>query len=134
MDVMTAAAELRKELVALHNSEVLVNRLDSEITCLGQRSLMSAMEDDQSRHLRLLLRLSVNEGVHHMYQQYATRKWAQVQNTAKSIKSILEADDTDLTHALMTSPVTSTPAGGSTSPDKAAEQWTAVFCELSRHE
>ncbi|XP_045211421.2 uncharacterized protein LOC123562900 [Mercenaria mercenaria] len=129
MDVMTAASTLRNQLVALHNSDKTVSQLDSGITILGQQCLMSAIEDNKFQHLCLLLRLSVSEGVCHMYKQYSNRKWAEVQSTAKSIKISLEAEDNEQTTPEMTSPT-----GGSTSPDKAAGEWTSVFCEHSRYD
>ncbi|XP_045205118.2 uncharacterized protein LOC123557613 [Mercenaria mercenaria] len=128
MDVVSAASALRSQLVALHNSDVNVSQLERSVTSLGQQSLMSAIEDNQSQHLRLVLRLSVNEGVCQMYKQFSNKKSTEVQNTARSIKSSMEADDNEQTPPMMIS----SPPGGRASQDKAAEVWTSVFCELSR--
>jgi hypothetical protein len=78
-------------------------------------------------NLYLIFDDSLIDIFHNLYKRLSL----QVKTTARSIKSILEADETT---DLMASPVTSPPAGSSNSPDKAAEQWTTVFCELSRHE
>lgn len=51
---------------------------ENAIANVDQQSMMSVIEDKQSHHLRLLLRLSVNEGVCHMYKQYSSRKWTEV--------------------------------------------------------
>ena len=51
---------------------------ERETTSLNEQCLMTAIENNQSRHLRLLLRLSITEGVHQMYEQYSTKKWTQV--------------------------------------------------------
>lgn len=52
----------------------------------------------------------------------------QVQNTARSIKSSLEAED----NVQMISPMTSSPPAGRTSQDKAADVWSSVFWEHSK--
>ena len=50
----------------------------------------------------------------------------QVQETARTIIQNLEGDlDTEL-------PMTSSPPGGSTSADKAADKWSMAFCEFYR--
>ncbi|XP_060586963.1 uncharacterized protein LOC132742545 [Ruditapes philippinarum] len=101
---------------------------DGQLENLGCQSMMSSIAENQSHHLRLLLRVSVTEGVCNMYQHYSSDKWAQVQNTARTIKSTIEADSEQQTTSVIT---TNTRISGT---DKAAEEWTSVMCELSRHE
>ena len=89
--------------------------------------MRAEMEDNQSRHVRLLLRLSVCEGVHTMYTSYSSRKWAQVQTTARQIKSRLETGSGEVEEApdtMETIPVTI--------QDKAASQWTCVEMQTHR--
>ncbi|XP_060606718.1 uncharacterized protein LOC132759012 [Ruditapes philippinarum] len=128
MDIISAACFLRNKLVALHNSDMTVSQLENAIANVDQQSMMSVIEDKQSHHLRLLLRLSVNEGVCHMYKQYSSRKWTEVQKTASAIKSSLEADD----NVQMNINTSSSATSGQTFQDRAAGVWTSVVCELSR--
>ena len=89
--------------------------------------MRAEMEDGQSRHMRLLLRLSVCEGVHTMYTSYSSRKWAQVQTTARQIKSRLETGNEGAEGVHVTMELTPV-----TSQDKAASQWTCVEMETYR--
>ncbi|XP_052791907.1 uncharacterized protein LOC128226049 [Mya arenaria] len=127
MDVVTAALTLREHLVSLQASDNNIAAMDCHLSELGGACLRAEMQVNQYRQLHLLLRLCVCEGVHTMFTTYSTRKWAQVQSTAKSQ---LEADDSEL----MTSPVTSSPAGGSTRPDKAAAVWASMDSTMYRTE
>ncbi|WAQ98936.1 hypothetical protein MAR_023309, partial [Mya arenaria] len=98
---------------------------------LGGACLRAEVEVNQYRQLHLLLRLSVCEGVHTMFTTYSNKKWAQVQSTAQSIKSHLEADDSEP----MISPVTpSSPVRISTRPDKAAALWASMDSTMYRTE
>ncbi|WAQ99311.1 hypothetical protein MAR_023684 [Mya arenaria] len=107
MDLVTAATTLRKQLVSLQTSDNNIASLDVELARLGGACLRAVIEENHYQQLHLLLRLSVCEGVHTMFTSYSAKKWAQVQSTAQSIKSQLEADDSEP----MISPVTSSPAG-----------------------
>lgn len=89
--------------------------------------MRAEMEDGQSRHMRLLLRLSVCEGVHTMYTSYSSRKWAQVQTTARQIKSRLETGNEGAEGVPVTMELTPV-----TAQDKAASQWTCVEMETCR--
>ena len=85
------------------------------------------LEDNHSRHVRLLLRLSVCEGVQAMYTSYSCRKWAKVQTTARQIKSRLETGSGEMEEGpvtMETIPVTA--------QDKAASQWTCVEMQTHR--
>ncbi|KAL4235921.1 hypothetical protein ACF0H5_004311 [Mactra antiquata] len=102
---------------------------DREISRLNEQSIISSIEDQQCKHLCLLLRQSITDGVYLMYQQYSTNKWNQIQTTARSIKSQLESHDQDSTTTTTTASTTVR-----SQPDKAIDQWSSVFCEISRHE
>jgi len=88
--------------------------------------MRAEMEDGQSRHMRLL-RLSVCEGIHTMYTSYSSRKWAQVQTTARQIKSRLETGSEETEGVPVTTEMTPV-----TAQDKAASQWTCVEMETCR--
>jgi len=89
--------------------------------------MRAELEDNQSRYVRLLLRLSVCEGVHTMYTSYSSRKWAQVQTTARQIKSRLETGSEGAVGFPFTMELTPV-----TAQDKAASQWTCVEMETCR--
>ena len=84
---------------------------------------MSVIEDKQSHHLRLLLRLSVND-IYFVFSRF------QVQKIASDIKSSLEVEDNVEINQNTSTPV----RGGRPNQDKAVGVWTSVFCELSRHD
>lgn len=102
---------------------------DGQLSELGRQSLQAELEDNQYKQLRLLLRLSVCEGVHSMYTKYSEHKWNQVQSTAESIKSQIEADTSESTTSSTTSPT-----GGSPKQDKSAAQWASVDISMYRTE
>ena len=59
--------------------------------------------------------------------------YLQVQETARSIIDNLEGDhDSEQMTSPVTSPMTSSPSGGSTRADKAAVKWSMAFCEFYR--
>jgi len=89
--------------------------------------MRAELEDNQSRHVRLLLRLSVCEGVNTMYTSYSSRKWAQVQTTARQIKSRLETGNGEVDQIPV--PMEMTPVRAQ---DKAASLWTCVEMETCR--
>ncbi|XP_053401549.1 uncharacterized protein LOC123549231 [Mercenaria mercenaria] len=89
MDVISEALSLRQQLVALDNSNSTISLLDGQLEFLGGQSLLSAIEENQSHHLRLLLRVSVTEGVRHIYQQYSNTKWAQVSSLLLSFHKFM---------------------------------------------
>ncbi|KAL4240894.1 hypothetical protein ACF0H5_001676 [Mactra antiquata] len=128
MDINSAASDLRQQLITLQQSDRTVSVLDKELSRINEQCIMTSLEDNQSKHLCLLLRQSITDGVYKMYQQYSTNKWNQIQQTALSIKSQLEST----TENAMTSPTISSTVRPQS--DRTIEQWSSVFCELSRHE
>ncbi|XP_045213770.2 uncharacterized protein LOC123564332 [Mercenaria mercenaria] len=89
---------------------------DGSVTSLSQK-IFSA--PNQSENLRLLLRLSVTEGVQDMYTQFHNKTKQQVLE-----KSLHEAD------AIMEQ--LSPRSRGNTKTDKAAGIWTSAYCEFYR--
>ena len=51
---------------------------EAEMSDVSQQTLSSALEGNKSQDLHLSLRLSVCDGVRLMYNNYQTKKWAQV--------------------------------------------------------
>ncbi|WAR26210.1 ANR16-like protein [Mya arenaria] len=101
---MKAASTLKHQLAALQNSDQNIEALDCHLSELGRACLSAEVEDSQYGHLQLLLRLSISEGVHTMFTTFSRNKWAQVQSTAQTIKSQLEADNSEPVISLMASP------------------------------
>ncbi|XP_052271093.1 uncharacterized protein LOC127871869 [Dreissena polymorpha] len=100
---------------------------------LQRSNFRAEMEDNQFQQLQLAIRLSACEGVQQIFQTYSTHKHTQVQSTAATIKSCLEAGDTDSMTTLMTSPMASPPVTGSAKQDRSASLWASIDSEMYRH-
>ncbi|XP_053392933.1 uncharacterized protein LOC123564334 [Mercenaria mercenaria] len=110
------------QLIAAHdNTERELITFDDSVTSLSQKIFSAS---NQSENLRLLLRLSVTEGVQDMYTQFHNKTKQQVLE-----KSQLETDITIMEH---TTAMLTPSRGGNTKTDKAAGIWTSAYCEFYR--
>ena len=62
----------------MHINYVFISFADMHLSELGGACLRAELEDNQYRQLRLLLRLSICEGVRTMFTKYSSNKWTQV--------------------------------------------------------
>ena len=97
---------------------------DGHLSDLGQRSFASDLEGSTVQKLRLLLRVSVSEGMRLVYNQYCQRKQQQVQQTARDIIARLEGDNNEsaANQEVMLGEVNRGQAG----TDRSAGGWTSM--------
>ncbi|XP_045169630.2 uncharacterized protein LOC123532286 [Mercenaria mercenaria] len=92
MDLLPSVDLLRDYLVAHDRAVREIIALDQYIEQMSEQTFLSSMGECMNSTLQKMIRISVAEGLKRMYKEYRLQKWLKVQEMAKTVRRVLDAE------------------------------------------